>query len=249
LLLLEDLREKDPPYPDKWVSHNHERSSHLRIDYRATQHELLKKLEAGNRRFVDATTIDRTLELEYTRKLLAKDGQKPWAVMIGCSDSRVPIEKVFDAGLGDLFVIRLAGNCMDGGSLGSVEFAVDSFDIGLVILIGHKNCGAVTAAHDPRAKSHSPHMDLLFSRLRMASKYKRKAHDPIDLAKAEKANLEYWKEYIRQNSEFMRSRELSGETLLCSAYYDTFTGNVQFLDTEEWSLEARESLFSSEVLN
>ena len=218
-------------------------------DYRVTHHELLKRLEAGNRRFVDATTIDRTLELEYTRKLLAKDGQKPWAVMIGCSDSRVPIEKVFDAGLGDLFVIRLAGNCMDGGSLGSVEFAVDSFDIGLVLLIGHKNCGAVTAAHDSCAKSHSPHMDLLFSRIRMASKYRRKAGDSLDLAKAEKANIEYWKDYIRQNSEFLRSRELSGKTLLCSAYYDTFTGNVQFLDVDSYNLRGTDLSFRSDVLN
>lgn len=104
----------------------------------------MEKLVEGNRRFVTGTLSAKDLGRDKREDLL-KNGQHPFAVIVTCSDSRVPPELLFDQALGDLFVIRVAGNVLDSVSLGSVEYAVDHLHTPLVVVLGHENCGAVHA--------------------------------------------------------------------------------------------------------
>jgi carbonic anhydrase len=104
----------------------------------------LRELRAGNRRYVAARVV-RPHQNAARRALVAK-GQHPFAVVIGCADSRVPPEIVFDQGLGDLFVVRVAGNIADDAVLGSVEYAVEHLGARLIVVLGHERCGAVQAA-------------------------------------------------------------------------------------------------------
>jgi carbonic anhydrase len=116
--------------------------------YRSYPHppvsEILEHLKEGNRRFVERRPTHEHTSREWRDHLVS--GQKPFAVVIGCSDSRVPPELIFDQGFGDLFVIRNAGNVIATDVLGSTEYAIAQFRIRLVIVMGHEGCGAVTAA-------------------------------------------------------------------------------------------------------
>lgn len=105
--------------------------------------EALQKLIEGNNRFVAQKSIHPNQTPERWTELL--DGQKPFAVVIGCSDSRVPPEIIFDQGLGDLFIIRVAGNILDDIVIGSIEYAVAHLEIKLIVVLGHTKCGAITA--------------------------------------------------------------------------------------------------------
>ena len=107
-------------------------------------HEALDRLREGNKRFVSAASKPAGAEIHARRAELA-GGQAPFAIILGCSDSRVPAELVFDQGLGDLFVIRVAGNIVAPSGVGSVEFAAARFDTRLVVVLGHSQCGAITA--------------------------------------------------------------------------------------------------------
>jgi carbonic anhydrase len=105
--------------------------------------EALERLRAGNRRFVTGVrSLDATFDRTRHNGLM---GQEPFAVVLGCSDSRVPVEIIFDHGLGDLFVIRVAGNVVAASQIGSVEFAAERFGTRLVVVLGHTHCGAVQA--------------------------------------------------------------------------------------------------------
>ena len=106
--------------------------------------EALERLREGNRRFVSNTGSRETFLSHLRRAELAKE-QQPFAIVLGCSDSRVPAEIVFDQGLGDLFVIRVAGNFVAPSQVGSVEFAASRFDTRLVVVLGHSQCGAILA--------------------------------------------------------------------------------------------------------
>jgi len=106
--------------------------------------EALARLQAGNRRFA-SDTAERTRLLGAARRAELATQQAPFAIVLGCSDSRVPAEIIFDQGLGDLFVIRVAGNIVAPSQVGSVEFAASRFDTRLVVVLGHSQCGAVTA--------------------------------------------------------------------------------------------------------
>src|SRR5437763_6404348 len=105
----------------------------------------LERLRTGNRRFVEEVRGAQTAATgEHRRRELA-ESQEPFAIILGCSDSRVPAEIIFDQGLGDLFVIRVAGNIVAPSQIGSVEFAAARFGTRLVVVLGHSSCGAVTA--------------------------------------------------------------------------------------------------------
>src|ERR1700728_4551480 len=106
--------------------------------------EALQRLKEGNRRFVDDTRASESVVSPRRRAELA-GGQEPFAVILGCSDSRVPVEIVFDQGLGDLFVIRVAGNVVAPSQIGSVEFAAERFQTRLVVVLGHSRCGVILA--------------------------------------------------------------------------------------------------------
>src|SRR5262249_8676874 len=106
--------------------------------------QALDRLRDGNRRFASNQPASVFLSSRARRAELVA-GQRPFAIVLGCSDSRVPAELVFDQGLGDLFVIRVAGNIVAPSQIGSVEFAVSRFGTPLVVVLGHSQCGAVTA--------------------------------------------------------------------------------------------------------
>ncbi len=109
--------------------------------------QALERLREGNRRFVSGVrSVDAIMGQTQRKELVA--GQHPFAVILGCSDSRVPVEIVFDQGLGDLFVIRVAGNIVAASQIGSVEFAAEQFGTRLVVVLGHSRCGAVQATVD-----------------------------------------------------------------------------------------------------
>ena len=110
-----------------------------------TPTEALELLKAGNARFVTGTP---TPDAYGPRVAELKAGQSPFATVLGCSDSRVPIETVFDQAPGALFVVRVAGNFLNDDNLGSIEFAVEVLNVNLIVILGHENCGAVTAALD-----------------------------------------------------------------------------------------------------
>jgi carbonic anhydrase len=111
----------------------------------------LQRLVEGNKRFVEAHLSHHALTIKETRKALAQ-GQKPYAIILSCSDSRVPPEIVFDETLGRLFVVRVAGNILDPVVLGSIEYAVEHLGSGLIMVLGHEACGAVAAAYDATGK-------------------------------------------------------------------------------------------------
>ena len=115
-----------------------------------TAAEALERLKEGNGRYLEAVTGGGDISRGRREKTL-KEGQSPYAIVITCSDSRVIPESIFDAGIGDLFVIRIAGNVMDNHQLGSVEYAAEHLGSRLVVVLGHNHCGAVDAAinHDP----------------------------------------------------------------------------------------------------
>ena len=119
----------------------------MKTDVRHTALEALEKLREGNQRFVDA---DRCVDtyLSHTRLDEHLEGQSPFAIVLGCSDSRVPVEIIFDVGVGDLFVIRVAGNVIAPSLVGSIEFAAERFGSRLVVVLGHTGCGAIEATID-----------------------------------------------------------------------------------------------------
>ena len=112
-----------------------------------TAQEALERLREGNQRFTSGVRSVETLASPMRLAELA-EGQQPFAIIVGCSDSRVPVETVFDQGLGDLFVVRVAGNVVMPSQLASVEFAVEMFGSRLVVVLGHSSCGAIKATID-----------------------------------------------------------------------------------------------------
>src|SRR5205807_10020006 len=131
-------------------------------------HEALGRLREGNRRFV-ASMADTAPALSQTRRLALAGGQQPFAIVLGCSDSRVPAELVFGQGFGDLFVIRVAGNIVAPSQVGSVEFAASRFDTRLVVVLGHSECGAILATLEEiqrPAEKQSPNLRSIVERVR-----------------------------------------------------------------------------------
>jgi carbonic anhydrase len=134
--------------------------------------EALERLQEGNRRFVSGATGPEAPSGPSRRRELA-EGQEPFAIILGCSDSRVPAELVFDQGLGDLFVIRVAGNIVAPSQVGSVEFAADRFGTRLVVVMGHSRCGAIQATLEELRRptaDRSPNLRAIVDRIRPSVK-------------------------------------------------------------------------------
>ncbi len=122
----------------------------MTVEYTVSADEAVEKLKLGNEKYLQSMTSSGDISPEARRET-CENGQKPYAVIVTCSDSRVIPESIFSAGIGELFVIRVAGNVMDDHQLGSIEYAVEHLGIRLVAVLGHDHCGAVDAAinHDP----------------------------------------------------------------------------------------------------
>jgi carbonic anhydrase len=185
----------------------------------------LKKLMGGNRRFVEGKSLrprQDSMALHST-----ENGQKPFAVIVGCSDSRVPNEIIFDQGVGDLFIVRTAGQVMAEASYGSIEFAHLALGSKLIVVLGHKKCGAVDAAIQ---KPDNPpgHIVTLINAIKPAAeKSKYMAGDRLD--NAIKQNVVEQVNELRELESVLSKRYKSGEILIVGAVYDLATGKVEFL--------------------
>jgi carbonic anhydrase len=198
--------------------------------------EGLERLKEGNRRFVSGIRSSDLRASQMRRTELAA-GQEPFAIILGCSDSRVPAEIVFDQGLGDLFVIRVAGNIVASSQVGSVEFAAERFGTPLVVVLGHSKCGAVltTLAELMRpTECQSRNLRSIVDRIRpsvevlLATELK---HDPEALVQqAVRSNVRVSANHLRHGSEVLEQLLQNERLLVVGAEYSLETGVVSFFD-------------------
>ncbi|MEM7482619.1 MAG: carbonic anhydrase [Acidobacteriota bacterium] len=193
--------------------------------------EALIRLREGNRRFV-AGAPESAVRNRPDRRDQLVAGQAPFAVVLSCSDSRVPPETVFDQGLGDLFVVRVAGNVAAPEVIGSVEFATDVLGARLVVVLGHSGCGAVQATlatlDDPSAVGGSPHLGAIVSRIRPA--VAGIALSDSSLPRAVRANVRAAADTLRTDSEVLAGLIADDGLRVVGAEYSLATGRVEFLD-------------------
>jgi len=198
--------------------------------------EALERLREGNHRFVmDVRRRDTPTGQTRRRELAA--GQEPFAVILGCSDSRVPAEIVFDQGLGDLFVIRVAGNIVAPSQVGSVEFAAERFGTRLVVVLGHTECGAILATLEELGRpseGQSRNLRSIVDRIRpsvealLATEFG--DHADALVRKAVRANIRVSADHLRHGSEVLEQSIQKDGLLIVGAEYSLETGVVDFFD-------------------
>ena len=198
--------------------------------------EALERLRAGNSRFVSGGQLMESLANPMRRNELTT-GQEPFAVILGCSDSRVPVEIIFDFSLGHLFVIRVAGNVVAPSQIGSIEFAAEQFDTRLVVVMGHDDCGAVSTTIGELKRpteSRSPNLSAIVDRIRpaveplMATETEMK--DAALLDQAIRANIRASVNHLRHGSEILETLVRDDGLLVVGAEYSLETGTVEFFD-------------------
>jgi carbonic anhydrase len=200
--------------------------------------EALDRLLAGNRRFAASySSLDSATHHDRRAELLA--GQQPFAIVLGCADSRVPAELIFDQGLGDLFVIRVAGNVVAPSQIGSVEFAADRFGTRLVVVLGHSLCGAIQATLEELRRpdaNQSPNLRSIVGRIRPAVEGLLRgplASDPKALfAEAVRANVRAATRQLRHGSEVLERLVAREGLLIVGAEYSLETGLVTLCGDE-----------------
>ena len=190
----------------------------------------LDRLRAGNRRFVaGSSNIDEALIKSRRAELVG--GQSPFAAILACSDSRVPVELIFDQGLGDLFVIRVAGNIVAPSQIGSVEFAAAQLGTRLVVVLGHSNCSAVEATLKELAQDHhqrSPNLRAIVDRIRPA--IESLMSDDVSLNDAVVANVRQSVNQLQNGSKILKQMIETDELTIVGAEYSIESGEVTFLD-------------------
>ena len=198
--------------------------------------EALERLREGNARFVSSERNHDALTSERRRRKVAA-AQEPFAIILGCSDSRVPAEIVFDQGLGDLFVIRVAGNIVAPSGIGSVEFAAAQFNTRLVVVLGHSNCGAITATINElsrRSEEQSRNLRAIVDRIRpsvaaLMAIGKHQDHDDL-VHRAVRANIMMSVNQLRHGSEILESLIQNDGLVVVGAEYSLETGVVEFFE-------------------
>ncbi|HBM52833.1 MAG TPA: carbonic anhydrase [Deltaproteobacteria bacterium] len=201
-----------------------------------TAQEALTRLQEGNKRFVEGKSTYNTNDTRRRNELV--DGQTPFAIILGCSDSRVPAEIVFDQGLGDLFVIRIAGNIVAPSQIGSIEFAVETFQTPLVVVLGHTRCGAVAATlnqiRQPQA-SRSQHLRSIVERIRPAVEPLSEIRTDLTpeqlLERAIRSNIRMSVNQLRHGSSFLEEIHDSGSLWIVGAEYSLESGEVDFFES------------------
>lgn len=198
--------------------------------------EALGRLREGNQRFVRDERGGDPLASPARRQELAA-GQEPFAIVLGCSDSRVPAEIVFDQGLGNLFVIRVAGNVVAPSQVGSVEFAAERFGTRLVVVLGHSSCGAILATLQEAgrpAETRSRNLRSIVDRIRPSLEpllAVGPALEPAALVRqAVRANILASANHLRHGSELLEQRIREDGLLVVGAEYSLETGVVDFFD-------------------
>ena len=201
----------------------------------------LAALREGNRRFVGRLGLASESGLEagaaHARRRELPAGQEPLAIVLGCSDARVPAEIVFDQGLGDLFVIRVAGNIVAPSQIGSVEFAAAAFGTRLVVVLGHSNCGAIHATLEQLARpsrEQSRNLRSIVDRIRPAVEGLLEHDPPRDRRTLEqqavRANIRMSANHLRHGSELLEQLIQSDGLLVVGAEYSLESGVVDFFD-------------------
>jgi carbonic anhydrase len=202
--------------------------------------EALKLLRDGNARFVSDTRNGDSATGSRRRIELAAQ-QFPFAIVLGCSDSRVPAEIVFDQGLGDLFVIRVAGNIVAPSQIGSVEFAAERYGTRLVVVLGHSSCGAIIATLEElgrNSREQSPNLRSIVNRVRPSVQpllSTSLANDPEALIKqAVRANIRMSADHLRHGSEMLEQLSQRAGLLIVGAEYNLESGIVEFFDGTDY---------------
>ena len=201
-----------------------------------TASEALNRLKEGNQRFVSGVrSVDNIVKQIQRSDLIA--AHSPFAVILGCSDARVPAELIFDQGLGDLFVIRVAGNIVAPSQVGSVEFAVERFGIPLVVVLGHSMCGAVRATLDAlRSPSNDASSNLLSIVNRIKPTVEPLFHTELSedsdklLESAIKANIFAATNHLQHGSPMLERLLQTGELTIIGAEYSLNSGEVEFFE-------------------
>lgn len=198
--------------------------------------EALDLLREGNLRFL-SHVHGSEIDLSQTRRIELTSNQQPFAIVLGCSDSRVPAEIVFDQGLGDLFVIRVAGNIVAPSQVGSVEFAAERFSTRLVVVLGHSQCGAIVATIEELRRptqKQSRNLHAIVDRIRPSVEGLLEAHPDRDedalVEQAVRANIRASASHLRHGSEVLEQLIQEERLLVVGAEYSVETGVVDFFD-------------------
>jgi carbonic anhydrase len=199
-------------------------------------HEAIRRLREGNLRFTSNLRGSDTF-LSQARRTELTTVQQPFAIILGCSDARVPAEIVFDQGLGDLFVIRVAGNIVAPSQVGSVEFAAARFGTRLVVVLGHSQCGAILATLEELRRptaNQSRNLQAIVDRVRPSVEGLLQTdlrHDPEALVRqAVRGNIRASVDHLRHGSQVLEQLILDDGLLVVGAEYSLETGVVEFLD-------------------
>lgn len=185
----------------------------------------LENLLAGNQRFIKSERAPRDFKLRRERLL---SGQKPMAIVLGCSDSRVSPEVLFDKNLGEIFVIRTAGQVLEPTSIASIEYAVDHLGVPLFIILGHEKCGAVTAAVAHEGPAHG-NIGVLLSKIQPAIARARALNTPAEemVEKVTDLHLEELAQQVLRESDIIRQAVSAGRLRLVIAKYRLASGEIQ----------------------
>lgn len=186
---------------------------------------LLKALQEGHDRFLAGHSIHPHASRDRLEQLVA--GQHPGIAILSCADSRVPVELLFDAGFGDLFVVRNAGNASTSATIGSLDYAIQELGIPLVVVMGHEGCGAVTAAYGPQS-GLTPHLHDLVHAIR-AGLDEDGNGSAGDLSQAFRRNPIQAARHLVRGSALLRERLAAGQVLLEAAYYTLRYGEIEWL--------------------
>lgn len=191
----------------------------------------IKEIQAGNKRFIEGQPNNANQD-KPTRERLAT-GQQPPVIVLSCSDSRVPPEKVFDQGLGQIFTIRLAGHTITADSIASIEYAIEHLGSKVLVVMGHDSCGAVKAAltTPPGKSAGSPSLDSLIAKIRPGIASFKVSPNDKTLEGPVKANVTAAVKELVKKSNIVREALESNELLLAQAIYHLASGEVEF-----WSL-------------
>jgi carbonic anhydrase len=187
-----------------------------------TQQEVLDRLVAGNDKFV-ADKLDGKLQNSSRREDLTS-GQDPWAIILSCADSRVVPELAFDSGLGELFVIRVAGNVANSSTIASIEYAVAHIGTPVIVVLGHESCGAVTAALDGGDNGYN--LNHLLAHITPAIHASGSSATITDVVKK---NAELTAKQLEGRSSIISGAVNDGKLKIVPAYYELGTGKVHFL--------------------
>lgn len=189
-----------------------------------TPHEALGLLKAGNDRF--ARNASSPVSLSVNRRRELADAQHPMAMVLSCADSRVPPEFVFNVGLGDLFVIRTAGEVIDRSILATVEYGAEHLHIPLLVVMGHESCGAVKSAADSKSAAPTPNLDYLLKAIQAARKPTMQDGDEIKTLVL--ANVEQVINDAMGKSTLLQHLVDEGRLSVVGAYYELVSGRVIF---------------------